>query len=274
MVVDRAALRSNSYIGLMGARLRSLTGSPWLLAMRAAGDILIVSAEAAGPALLAYRFGSIAGWSAAQVVMLVGLGRAGEGLALVFGRGVDPTVFSETVRMGRFDQVLTRPISPLGWLLTTEVELRFLGRALAGAAIAAIAAGAAHVVFSPFNVGLLVLAVLSAAVIVLAILVMGCALTFVTIEGSDIANLFSNGGISLASYPLDLYGSALRFTFTFLIPVGLCIYLPVLTVLGRHGPAPLRPQLLFLLPVALAAFVGLAALAWRAGLRHYQSTGS
>lgn len=264
----------NPYTGLIGARLRSLTGSPWLLTMRILGDMFIVSAEAAAPAILAYRFGSIAGWSAPQVTMLVGLGRAGEGLALVFGRGVDPTVFGETVRLGRFDQILTRPVSPLGWLLTTELELRFVFRALAGVAIAGIAARLGHVALTTPHLLLLLVAVVSAAALVLAILVMGCALTFVTIEGSEIANLFSNGGISLASYPLDLYGSGLRFVFTFIVPVGLCIYLPVLEVTGRHGPAYLRPGLLAVLPVALGAFLGVAGVAWRAGLRHYRSTGS
>lgn len=265
---------ASTYLGLAGAKVRALGGSPWLLAMRCAGEAFLIAAEVVAPAVLVYRFGTIAGWSGPGVAMLIGLGRAGEGLALTFGRGVDPTVFSEMVRLGRFDQVLIRPVSPLGWLLSTDVELRYALRTLSGLAIVAVAAHLAHVHPTAGNAALVALAVAASAVMVLAILVMGSALTFLTIEGSDIANLFANGGISLASYPLDLYGSALRFVFTFLIPVGVCVYVPVATVLGRRGPGPLGPGLLLALPLVLAAFVAVAGLAWHAGLRRYQSTGS
>jgi ABC-2 type transport system permease protein len=49
---------------------------------------------------------------------------------------------------------------------------------------------------------------------------------------------------------------------------------PVLAVLDRDGPGVLGPGLLPLLPVATVGSVAVAALAWRAGLRRYQSTGS
>jgi ABC-2 type transport system permease protein len=245
-----------------------------LFALRCLGDVLVVAVEALGPLFLVNRFGSVAGWSGPEVVMLVGLGRAGEGLAMAIGRGVEPTIFSETVRLGRFDQVLTRPISPLGWLMTSELELRHLFRAIAGVVLVAWAAARVHVPLTVSNVAILAAACVAAALFVLAVLVMGAALTFRTVEGSDIANLASNGGIGLVSFPLDLYGGVLRFTFTFLLPIGLCVYVPVLVVLGRDGPGWLGPQLLPLMPVAIALFVGAALLSWSAGLRRYKSTGS
>ena len=242
--------------------------------MRCLGDTLIVAAEAVAPFLLVAQFGSIAGWSAPEVVMLIGIGRVGEGIALAVGRGVDPTVFSTTVRLGLFDQVLTRPISPLGWLLTTEVELRHVFRAVAGAGIICVAARSADVGLTPVNVLVLLAACAASALFVLSILVMGAALTFRTVEGSDVANLAANGGIGLVSFPLDVYGSALRFVFTFLLPVGLCVYVPMLFVLHRDGPGVLGPGLLPAMPIGVAVLVGAALLCWRAGLRHYQSTGS
>ena len=263
------------YRDLAVARLRAQAASPRLFALRCIGDLLIILAEALGPLFLVNRFGTIAGWTGPEVVMLVGLGRAGEGIALAIGRGVEPTIFSETVRLGRFDQVLTRPISPLGWLMSAELELRHLFRALAGTALVIWAALHAHVPFTVGNVAILTGAVLAAATFVLAVLIMGAALTFRTVEGSDIANLASNGGIGLVSFPLDLYDGALRFVFTFLLPIGLCVYVPALVVLGRDGPAWwLGPQLLPLMPVGVAALVGMAMLSWSAGLRRYKSTGS
>jgi ABC-2 type transport system permease protein len=265
---------ASRYAALAAARVRSLAGSPGLLAMRSLGDAAMVALEVAAPVVLVSRFGSVAGWTGPEVALLIGLARSGEGLAAIFGRSVDPTFFSERVRGGSFDQVLVRPVSPLAWLFTSEVELRFVFRALAGVIVAGIAARLAGVSLTAANIGLLSAASLSAAVLVLCFLVMGAALTFLTLEGSEVANLFANGGLGLVSFPLDLYGSVLRFTFTFLIPMGLCVYVPALVLLGREGPALVGPGLLPLLPVVLVVFVGLTVAAWRAGVRRYQSTGS
>lgn len=265
---------ASPYAMLAAARIRSLAGSPRLMAVRAVGDVVIVALEAAAPVFLAWRFGSVAGWSGAEVALLIGLARTGESLAAICGRGVDPTWFSDAVRRGEFDGVLVRPVSPLAWLFVTQVEVRFVLRALAGVVVVGVASHVAGVALTLTNVALLAAAIVACAVLVLCVLVMGAALTFVTLEGSEIANLFANGGVGLVSFPLDLYGSALRFTFTFLIPVGLCVYVPALALLDRPGPGPLGPELLPLLPVMLTAFVGLAVLAWRAGMRRYQSSGS
>ena len=259
---------------LASARLQGLASARAFFVMRSIGDFLLILAEGVAPLLLVARFGSIAGWSGPEVAMLVGLGRAGEGLALTVGRGVDPFVFSDTVRLGRFDQILIRPVSPIGWLLTSEIELRFIFRTLAGLAIVAWCANQAGVSVGPAELGLFVLSVVCSAVFVLSALILGAALTFRVIEGSEVTSIFANGGISLASFPLDLYASALRFIFTFIVPVGLFVYVPVVTVLGRDGPGPLGPQLLPLIPFVVATVVALSALGWRAGVRRYQSTGS
>jgi ABC-2 type transport system permease protein len=262
------------YWQLASARLRALTSSPRLFAMRCLGDAVLILVEALGPIFLVNRFGSIAGWSGPEVVMLIGIARAGEGFALMVGRGVEPTIFSETVRLGRFDQVLTRPVSPLGWLLTSELEVRHAFRGLAGIALAVWAAGRSDVSPTLANIGVLLAACIASTLFVLCVLILGAALTFRTVEGSDIANLAANGGIGLVSFPLDLYGSALRFVFTFLVPIGLFVYVPVLYVLHRDGPGVLGPDLLAVMPVAVVALVGVTTLAWQRGLHHYQSTGS
>lgn len=261
------------YAALAGAKLRSIASAPGLLALRSAGDVVIVALEALAPLLLVSRFGSIAGWSGPEVAMLIGVARTGEGLALIVGRGIDPNTFGDTVRLGRFDQILTRPVSPLLWLLTSDVELRFVFRAAAGAGVVLWSAHRLSVL-SPASALVLAIAAVASALFVLSTLVIGAAITFRTVEGSDFASLLSNGGMGLAAFPLEVYSSALRFVFTFLVPVGLCVYVPVLRVLHRDGPGVLGPGLLPALPVVLGAVVALSLLSWRAGVRHYESTGS
>lgn len=261
-------------LALAAASVRSANNSTALFVLRGVGEAGLVLAEVVAPAVLASRFGSVAGWSGAEVAILIGVARAGQGFAFLISRGVEPASFSQTVRLGRFDQVLLRPVSPLVWLMTSDVQLRYVLRGLTGLVVAIVAASIAKTAWTVSNMLLLLLALSSCVVLILAIHVLGAAITLFTTEGSEVTNLLADGGLGMASYPLDLYGSVLRFTFTFVIPVGLCVYVPVLTMLGRDGPGVLGPPILIALPFVLAAFTSFALLTWRLGLRHYRSTGS
>ena len=98
--------------------------------------------------------------------------------------------------------------------------------------------------------------------------------TFVTVQGSEAVNVLIYGGQYLASYPMHIYGSALRFLFVWLVPIGLAIYVPTHGVLGRERPPGLPAWLAWLAAPVAAAFLAAGGLAWRAGIRHYVGTGS
>jgi ABC-2 type transport system permease protein len=262
------------YLRLAAASVRATTRRPAHLAARFLAAVLIVAIEVAGVAMLLDRFGSIGGWRPAEVLLLFGLGFAGQGLALVFGDTLEADEVSRLVPRGTFDQVLTRPVSPLGWVVASYVDTRFAGRSLAGAATVVWAADRAGVAWTAGRAGLAVLAVACAAAIIFAVLLMAAGFTFVTVQGSEAVNVLIYGGQFLASYPMQIYGSVLRFLFVWVIPFGLAIYVPALGVLGRQGPPGLPAWLAWLTAPVAAAFLAAGGLAWRAGIRHYVGTGS
>jgi ABC-2 type transport system permease protein len=137
------------YLRLVAAAVRATARRPAFLAARAVAAALIVAVEVAGVVLLLDRFGSIGGWRPAEVVLLFGLAFTAQGLALVFGNSLEADKVSELVRRGTFDQVLTRPVSPLGWVMTSYVDTRFLGRVAAGGVVGAWAADRAGVAWTP-----------------------------------------------------------------------------------------------------------------------------
>ena len=122
------------YLRLAAASVRATARRPAYLVARTLAAGLIVAIEVAGVVLMLDSFGSIGGWRPAEVVLLFGLTFTAQGLALVFGDTLEADKMSELVRRGTFDQVLTRPASPLGWVVASYVDTRFLGRMLAGAA--------------------------------------------------------------------------------------------------------------------------------------------
>ena len=263
-----------AYLRLAAAAVRATIRRPAYLAVRTLAAGLIVALEVAGSVLLLDRFGSIGGWRPAEVVLLFGLAFAAQGLALTFGNSLETDKMSQLVRRGTFDQVLTRPVSPLGWVVASYVDTRFVGRLLAGVAAVVWAAGRAGVAWTPGRAGLAVLAVACAAAIVFGVLLMAAGFTFVTVQGSEAVNVLIYGGPYVASYPMQIYGSALRFLFVWLVPLGLATYAPALGVLGRAGPPGLPAWLAWLAAPAAGAFLAAGGLAWRAGIRHYVGTGS
>jgi len=126
------------------------------------------------------------------------------------------------------------------------VDTRFLGRALAGAATVVWAADRAGVSWMAGRAGLAVLAVACAAAIIFGVLLAAAGFTFVTIQGSEAVDVLIYGGQYLASYPMHIYGSGLRFVFVWMVPIGLAIYAPALGVLGRQGPPGLPAWLAWL----------------------------
>jgi ABC-2 type transport system permease protein len=269
-----ARLGPGVYGHLAAAGLRGRASRPSTLLLRAVGTGLVILADALGIALLVRRFGTLAGWTVPDVVLLTGLGATGQGLGLLFGDRMEPTYFSELIRRGTLDQVLVRPTAPLGWLVASQLEARYLGRLLVGVGLTVWAGDRAGVDWSAGHLLVAALAVLCCGVLVLSFCVLGAALTFVTVEGSELVNIFIYGGVSLNSFPVHIYGSVLRFVFVWVVPFALALYVPALVLLGRTGPPGLPATLVWATPVATAGFAGLAALGWRWGLRHYVGTGS
>jgi ABC-2 type transport system permease protein len=263
-----------AYGALAMASLRSNVRRPVTLALRLVGSALVAICEAFGVVLLIDRFGSIAGWRTGQIIVLAALVFTGQGLANAVGNRLRPDDISLVIRRGTFDQVLTRPVSPLGFVMASYVEIRFIGRSLAGIGLLVWAGHRAGVAWTPAHVAVAMLAVACCAVIVFSVMVLGAAMTFYTVQGSEAVGVVLDGGGYLVSFPMDVYGSAMRLVFTWVFPFGLAVYVPALTLLGRQGPPGLGAGLLWVSPLAAAWLAVLAWLGWRRAIRHYVGAGS
>lgn len=263
-----------AYLAVAGAALRAQAERPAYLAVRMLLGGAIQLLELTGFVILIDQFGELAGWSAPEIGVLWGLGAAGQGLAQTVASRLEAGDFAGVVRRGELDRVLLRPVGALPWLLASSLDLRYLGRTLTGLAITAWAADRAGVVWTPGRVAVAVLAVLCCAVVFVAVLVIAAAVTLRTVEGSELFNVLTYGGVFLAGFPMEVHGPPLRFLFTWVLPFGLAVYVPALVILGRPGAAGLTPALLAVTPLAAAALAVAAVAAWRAGLRGYLGTGS
>jgi ABC-2 type transport system permease protein len=219
--------------------------------------------------LLFRRFGSIAGWTFAQAGLCFAVTNIAFSLSECFARGFDS--FSGMVIRGDFDRVLLRPRSTIVQVLGAKIEITRAGRLLQALVVLFVLIPQTGIVWDGIKILTLVLMILGGAALFSGIFILGATVCFFTLEGLEFVNIFTDGGRELASYPLPVYGRWIQRFFTFIIPFGCVNYLPLLYLTGRvEHPSPLFA----LIPLAGFVFILPCILAWRAGVRHYTSSGS
>jgi ABC-2 type transport system permease protein len=178
------------------------------------------------------------------------------------------------VRTGQLDAVLLRPLSALGQLLVADAAPRRLGRVAQAAAVLAVGLAVNDVDWTPGRVALVVLAPACGAFTYASLFVAGATTTFWVPEAGETANAVTYGGRDFATYPTPVYGAWFRRVFGYALGLATVAYLPALALLGRDDPLGLPGWAPWAGPAVAAVWCGVAALAWRVGVRRYRSTGS
>lgn len=262
------------YFRLIAASLRSQLQYRVSFLLDALGAFLATFVEFAALALAFGRFGGLGGWSIWQIAFLWGLTEAAFGLMDMLFSGFDPASFSQHVRRGTLDQILLRPVNLIVQIFASEFVLRRVGRILEGGLIFALAVANLSLDWTPVKIAYLPLVFASAVAFYGALFVFGATLSFWTTEALEIVNIFTYGGTTMASYPMNIYTDWLRRIFTYVIPTALIIYYPALFFFDLPDPAGLPVWVSFLAPLAGFGLLALAFLGFRFGLRRYASTGA
>lgn len=193
-------------------------------------------------------------------------------LAETLGRGFE--VFGgEYVRTGSFDRLLLRPRSTLLLLLGRELRLRPIGRFLQGLFV--LVAGlslAPHIEWSAALV--LPWAIAGGAAMFLGVLIGQAALCFITVEGLEVVNVLTYGGVEAGQYPLTMFGRWLRRFITFVLPLAAVCYYPALFSLNHTDPLGGATWIGAFSPAAGFVFLGVMVLAWNRTVAGYVSSGS
>jgi ABC-2 type transport system permease protein len=231
----------------------------------ATGDLLVVF-------VLFTNTGSLAGWSAAEVVFLYGLTGVAFGLADTFISQVE--IAGRHIREGTFDSFLIRPMSPLLQLCAREFALRRIGRVINPLVALVVVLPRLDIAWDAGRMLLLPVAVVSGVVIFGAIWVVTSSIVFWTVGGQEVANSFTYGGNYLTQYPVDVFGPWLQRLVIFVVPVAFVSYLPAAWLLGKEPVLGLPSWTGVLAPLVAAASSVVAWAVWRTAIRRYRSTGS
>lgn len=246
--------------------LKSLAQYRASLRMLVLGQFVTSFGYFAGLVFLFDRFGSISGWTFAEVALCFAVTGMAFSISECFSRGFD--MFQSMIREGSFDRVLLRPVSPVVQVFGSRLEVSRLGRLIQNAVVLVIAIRLIHG-WTPPRVLTLALMILSGVFIFTGVFILGSTVCFWTVKGLEFVNIFTDGGREAASYPLPVYGKWMCRFFTFVLPYACFNYLPLQYAAGRTD----RP-LVMLLPLAGMLFIVPCLAVWYFGIRYYVSTGS
>jgi viologen exporter family transport system permease protein len=214
---------------------------------------------------------ALAGLSFPEVLLVFSFATIGFALADSLVGAIEAV--TRHIRAGTFDVVLLRPLSVLGQLAVAELQLRRFGRLATALVPLAVVLPRLDVDWTPARVLMLLLAPVVSTVVFGSLFVAAGALTFWLVEGTEVVNALTYGSAYLAEWPTGVLSTVLARFFTFVVPAAFAGYLPALAILGRPDPTGLPGWLPWLAPAVAAAVAGVAALLWRAGIRHYVGAG-
>jgi ABC-2 type transport system permease protein len=270
--VAEPSRRRGVYARILGSRVRSQLAYPGSFVLDLLGQALAQASELVVILAVFAQVDSLGGFGRDEVLLVYALSGISFGLAdLAVGQLDD---LPRWIRTGELDVLLARPLGVLPQLVTSDLQLRRLGRVAVGAGVLAVVLAEGQVAPTPLNVLLVVTTPLVGAAITGAIWVATCAVSFWVVEGRELANAFTYGSTLTAAYPITVFGPWLRRLLCYAVPSAFVAYFPALALLDRPDPLGLPHALRYAAPLVAVAAVLAAALVWRTAVRHYQGAGS
>ena len=231
------------------------------------GNFLVSFTVLMGIIFMFSRFNEVEGFTFEEVLLCFAIMIMAHALAEVFGRGFD--LFPQMLGNGEFDRALVRPRGIIFLVLGMKMDFTRLARVLQAILVFAYAIPNSSVIWTADKILTLVLMVACGTLLFFAMFVIYAACTFFTLEGLEALNIFIYGGREFGRYPFGVYGEGILRFLTFVIPLALVQYYPLLFLLGRESN-----RLFMLAPLSSLLFLIPAYSLFRFGLSRYKSTGS
>ena len=213
------------------------------------------------------KFDNVKGFTLYEVLLTFAIIQFGYAFNEVFARGIDK--FDRLIINGSFDLLLLRPQKILLQVLCSEINYIKLSRLLQAIIVLIIAIVNLNLDWNIYKIITLILMLISSIIIFLAIFLLMASYCFLTVQGLEVRNVFTDGGKNLAQYPIGIFNKYFVIIFTFIIPYAFVNYYPLLFILGR-----LENKILIFSPLVVLLYLFISFKTFKRGMKKYTSTGS
>ena len=213
------------------------------------------------------KFDNIKGYTKYEVLLCFSIVQFGYSIVEIFGRGIDK--FDNLIIRGEFDRLLLRPRNILLQVLCSDFDLIKLPRIIQSIIILIISIIKLKINFNIYKIITIILMLLSSIIIFLSIFILMASYCFITVQGLEVRNLFTDGGKHMAQYPINIFNKTFIFIFTYLIPYAFVNYYPLLYVIGKTNN-----KLYIISPLVTFLYLIPSIISFKYGIKKYTSVGS
>ncbi|MCL2136849.1 MAG: ABC-2 family transporter protein [Coriobacteriia bacterium] len=213
------------------------------------------------------RFFSVEGFTFDQALLCFATMMMAFGLAEMIGRGFD--LFPQMLGNGEFDRILVRPQGLVYQVVASKMDFTRLGRLSQAILVFAYAIPSSGIAWTLDKIVTLMLMVVCGSLTFFGLFLIYAAFSFFTVEGLEFMNILTNGGLEFGRYPYVVYGKNILRFLTYVVPLALVQYYPLLYLLDRETNA-----LYMLAPLISLVFLIPSYVFFRFGVSRYKSTGS
>lgn len=213
------------------------------------------------------KFGNLKGYTIYQVMIIYGIIHLGFSINEVFNRGFDH--FDKLIINGDLDRILTRPRNIYLQILGFDIDYSKLTRIIENFIILLIGIIKVNIIWNPLKILTIIFMIISSIIVFFSIYLIGASFCFITTEGLEIKNIFTDGGRDMASYPIDIYKKSFKLFFTAIIPFAFVNYYPILYLLD------IKTNIFYIFtPLITFLYLLPSIFIFNLGLKKYTSTGS
>lgn len=213
------------------------------------------------------KFSNLQGYNIYEILLTFSIIHFGFSMNETFARGIDQ--FDSLIIDGSFDRLLLRPRNILLQTVGFQIDYTKLARVIQSLIIMIIALVKLNIEWSILKVICLILMLLSSIAIFFGIFLLAASYCFLTVQGLEVRNVFTDGGKHAAQYPIGIFNKIFVKIFTYIIPYALVNYYPLMYFIGKTNNIAYA-----FLPLIVFLYLIPCFLVFNKGSKNYLSTGS
>ena len=210
---------------------------------------------------------SIAGFSYHDVILCFGIVTFSFSLGEFMGGGM--ATFAGVLGNGEFDRALVRPQNLILQILSPRVDFTRAGLLIQAIGVLLYVIPRSGIEWDLKKIVTLILMIVCGSILFFALFLFKATFSFFTIQNLDFMNIFTYGAKEYGKYPWGIYGKAVLSILTYLIPLAVVQYYPLLYLIGKR-----TNDIYMIFPILSLLFLVPCYLFFSYGVRKYKSTGS
>ncbi|MCK5130231.1 MAG: ABC-2 family transporter protein [Clostridiales bacterium] len=231
------------------------------------GTMLTSVIEFLGVRIMFMRFGDLGDWTASHTLLVFGVANTAFGISEWIFRGF--AEFPNQIRKGLFDKILLRPRTAFLQVMGERFQFEKAGRVIVGVSCIVIASDTLQIGWDITSLLVVVGAIGGGVLIYSSVMVIFASISFFTVGAISVVYIFTNHSLQYAQIPFHTMPNMIKHVLTFVFPIAICYYYPVLYIINKD----INVLSFIALPVGLL-FFSLSTVVWKACIKHYHSTGS